>query len=279
MAPPSYSDIGKQARDVFGKGYHFGLVKLEVKSKSASGLEFTAGGNTTTDGGKVSGSLETKMACKDHGLKLTEKWNTDNSVNATVDYEKLMPGLKLTLDGSFQPNTGDKAGKLKTEYKHDRILFNADMGLASSPVVNMSAAVGHGPYALGYQTAFDTGKSALTKHNLALNYAAGDMTLHTTSSDFKVFGGGIYLKNSAQLETGITASSTIGGGSNFAIGCKYALDKDAAVRAKVDTNSQIGLSYQQKLRDGITMTLSSNIDGTKLNQPGHKLGLCLEMEA
>jgi voltage-dependent anion channel protein 2 len=279
MAPPSYSDIGKSARDVFGKGYHFGLVKLEVKSKSASGLEFTAGGNTTTDGGKVSGSLETKMACKDHGLKLTEKWNTDNSVNATVDYEKLMPGLKLTLDGSFQPNTGDKAGKLKTEYKHDRILFNADMGLASSPVVNMSAAVGHGPYALGYQTAFDTGKSALTKHNLALNYAAGDMTLHTTSSDFKVFGGGIYLKNSAQLETGITASSTIGGGSNFAIGCKYALDKDAAVRAKVDTNSQIGLSYQQKLRDGITMTLSSNIDGTKLNQPGHKLGLCLEMEA
>ena len=135
MAPPSYSDIGKSARDVFGKGYHFGLVKLEVKSKSASGLEFTAGGNTTTDGGKVSGSLETKMACKDHGLKLTEKWNTDNSVNATVDYEKLMPGLKLTLDGSFQPNTGDKAGKLKTEYKHDRILFNADMGLASRYII------------------------------------------------------------------------------------------------------------------------------------------------
>ena len=54
-----------------------------------------------------------------------------------------------------------------------------------------------------------------------------------------MFGGGIYLKNSAQLETGITASSTIGGGSNFAIGCKYALDKDAAVRAKVDTNSQV----------------------------------------
>ena len=43
--------------------------------------------------------------------------------------------------------------------------------------------------------------------------------------------------------------------------------------------SQIGLSYQQKLREGITMTLSANIDGTKLNEPGHKLGLCLEMAA
>ena len=42
---------------------------------------------------------------------------------------------------------------------------------------------------------------------------------------------------------------------------------------------QIGLSYQQKVRDGCTVTLSTNLDGTKLNQPGHKLGICLEMEA
>ena len=46
-----------------------------------------------------------------------------------MDYEKLMPGLKLTLDSSFQPNTGDKAGKFKTEYKHEKLIFNADMGL------------------------------------------------------------------------------------------------------------------------------------------------------
>ena len=65
-----------------------------------------------------------------------------------------------------------------------------------------------------------------------------------------MFGGGIYLKNSAQLETGITASSTIGGGSNFAIGCKYALDKDSNIRAKINNSSQVGLGYQQKLRPG-----------------------------
>ena len=125
-------------------------------------------------------------------------------------------------------------------------------------MINLAASLGHGPYALGYQTAFDSGKSALTKHNLALNYNAGDMILHATSSDFKVriadmcsphdgvfihylqsFGGGIYLKNSSQLETGVTCSSAIGGASNFAIGAKFALDKDASVRAKVDTNSQV----------------------------------------
>ena len=30
MAPPKYGDLGKQASDVFGKGYHFGLLKLDV---------------------------------------------------------------------------------------------------------------------------------------------------------------------------------------------------------------------------------------------------------
>jgi len=278
MSPPSYSDIGKQARDVFGKGYHFGLIKLDVKSKTSSGVEFNAGGSTTTDGGKVTGSLETKYKIKEQGLSLTEKWSTDNSLNTTVDYDKLLPGLKLTLDGSFQPNSGDKSGKFKTEYKHEKFLFNADLNLASSPVINMSSSVGHGPYALGYQTAFDSGKSALTKHNLALAYNAGDMILHATATDSKVFGGGVYLKNSPALETGVTVSSS-GGGSTFGIGCKYTLGPDASLRAKVNNGSQVGLSYQQKLRDGITVTMSTNIDGTKLNEPGHKLGLCLEMEA
>jgi len=279
MAPSSYSDIGKQARDVFGKGYHFGLVKLDVKSKSSSGVQINASGSSSTDGSKVSGSLETKYKIAEHGLSLTEKWNTNNSLSTTLDYEKLVPGLKLTLDGSFEPNTGVKAGKFKTEYKHDKLLFNADLNLAANPVVNIASTVGHGPYTLGYQTAFDTGKSALTKHNLALAFASGDMIMHATASDAKVFGGGVYLKNSSSLETGITLSSGSGSGSAFALGCKYTLGPDASIRAKVDNASQVGLSYQQKLRDGITLTMSANVDGKKLNDAGHKLGVAIEMEA
>merc|ERR1711997_35325 len=48
----------------------------------------------------------------------------------------------------------------------EKLVFNSDLNLAKSPVVNIAASLGHGPYALGYQTAFDSGKSALTKHNL-----------------------------------------------------------------------------------------------------------------
>ena len=42
MAPSTYGDLGKSARDVFGKGYHFSLMKLELKTKTASGVEFTS---------------------------------------------------------------------------------------------------------------------------------------------------------------------------------------------------------------------------------------------
>ena len=129
MAPPKYGDLGKQANDVFSKGYHFGLLKLEVKTKTNTGVEFTTGGNSNLETGKVAGNLETKYQVKDLGMTLTEKWTTDNSLNTTVDVvdkvnrniilaEKmrrgifnffpfqLVPGLKVSLDTKFAPGTG-----------------------------------------------------------------------------------------------------------------------------------------------------------------------------
>lgn len=72
-----------------------------------------------------------------------------------------------------------------------------------------------------------------------------------SSDDGQEFGGSIYQKVSPQLETGIQLSWSAGSNNTrFAIGAKYDLDKDASVRAKVNNASQIGLGYQQKLRDG-----------------------------
>ena len=59
------------------------------------------------------------------------------------------------------------------------------------------------------------------------------------NSNYQVYGGDVYLKNSSALETGITGSCAVGGCSTFAISCKYNLDKDAAVWAKVGTESQV----------------------------------------
>ena len=68
MAPPVYADLGKSSRDVFGKGYHFSLLKLECKTKTSNGVEFTTGGSSNLDSGKVVGNLETKYKIAEYGM-------------------------------------------------------------------------------------------------------------------------------------------------------------------------------------------------------------------
>lgn len=99
--------------------------------------------------------------------------------------------------------------------------------------------------------AFDSGKSKLTKNNFALGYSTGDFVIHTNVNDGQVFGGSVYQKVNPQLETGINLGWTsTKNETSFGIGCKYELDKSSSIRAKVNNSSQVGLGYQQKLREG-----------------------------
>lgn len=100
------------------------------------------------------------------------------------------------------------------------------------------------------------------------------------SNDGREFGGSVYQRCNDRLECGVQLSWTSGSNATqIGIGAKYDLDKDACVRAKVNNASHIGLGYQQRLRDGITLTLSSLIDGKNFNAGGHKIGVALELEA
>lgn len=107
MSPPTYGDLGKNARDVFGKGFHFGLLKLDVRTKTDSGVEFASGGFSNQDTGKVFGTLETKYKMKEYGLTFVEKWNTDNTLGADLTVnDKLLKGLTVGYSSTFSPQTG-----------------------------------------------------------------------------------------------------------------------------------------------------------------------------
>ncbi|CAG9774059.1 unnamed protein product [Ceutorhynchus assimilis] len=360
MAPPPYSDLGKQAKDVFGKGYHFGLVKLDVKTKSTSGVEFSTSGSSNQESGKVAGSLETKYKVKDYGLTFTEKWTTDNTLSTELAVQdQVIPGLKLSTALNFAPQTGQKTGNVKAAFVNKQIAVNADSDFTADggllPNLTASAVVGYQGWLAGYQAGFDVNNKKLTKSNFALGFTSGDFTLHSNvncleekgvtfggsiyqqvtpkleygimaqwvnadaeggedadsdnvnlsvglqfqfdkeasiramvdknlqvglGDDGQEFGGSIYQKINPQLETGVSLNWSAGSSNTkFGIGAKYNLDKDAALRFKVNNQSQIGLGYQQRLRDGVTLTLSSLIDGKNFNQGGHKIGLALELEA
>ncbi|XP_013867245.1 voltage-dependent anion-selective channel protein 3, partial [Austrofundulus limnaeus] len=120
--PPTYSDLGKSAKDIFNKGFGYGVLKLDIKTKSQNGVEFATSGSSNTDTGRSGGHLETKYKMSDLGLTFNQKWNTDNTLTTEITMEdQLAKGLKLGLDTSFVPNTGKKSAKLKTGYKRDYI--------------------------------------------------------------------------------------------------------------------------------------------------------------
>lgn len=65
------------------------------------------------------------------------------------------------------------------------------------------------------------------------------------------FGGSIYHKIKPSLEGAINlAWNSSNNVTQFGLGTKYDLDRDVSVRAKINSQLQIGLGYQQKLHGG-----------------------------
>lgn len=48
----------------------YGQYKVEAKTKTSSGVEFTSNGSSSHDSGAFTGSLETKYKWSDHGEQL-----------------------------------------------------------------------------------------------------------------------------------------------------------------------------------------------------------------
>lgn len=279
--PPSYSDLGKAARDLFSKGYNYGFFKLEAKTRTASDIEFTTNANTNHDSGKFLGSLETKYKWKDYGLTVLEKWNTDNILGTEITVEdKLLKGLKLSFDTQFAPQTGKKNGKIKTEYKRDYFHSNVDLDFDfAGPTIHGGWVLGYNGWLGGYQMMFDTSKSKLTKNNFAVGYSNSDLTIHASVQDGAEMQGSVFQKVNSKVEAGAQLVWSGSDSTRFGLAMKYIAHPDASFRVRVHNNAQVGLSYQQKLRPGVTLTLSTLIEGKTFNQGGHKIGLGLDFEA
>ncbi|TRZ22114.1 hypothetical protein HGM15179_005018 [Zosterops borbonicus] len=280
--PPAYADLGKSARDIFTRGYGFGLIKLDLKTRSENGLEFTSSGSANTETSKVSGSLETKYKWVEYGLMFTEKWNTDNTLGTEITLEdQLARGLKLTFDSTFSPNTGKKSAKIKSGYKREHINIGCDMDFdIAGPSIRGALVLGYEGWLAGYQMTFETAKSRVTQSNFAVGYKTDEFQLHTNVNDGTEFGGSIYQKVNDKLETAVNLAWTAGNSNTrFGIAAKYQIDTDASFSAKVNNSSLIGLGYTQTLKPGVKLTLSALLDGKNVNAGGHKLGLGLEFEA
>lgn len=282
MAPPAYGDLGKASKDLFNKHYHFGIVKLDLKSRTPTGVEFTVSGTSNNDTGRVASSLETKYNIKSHGVTLKQKWSTENTLvgEATAE-DYFIRGLKTGLSATFAPQSGKRTGKLTCGYKSLFFNLNSDIDLDyTGPVFNGSGVFGYQGWLAGMKMTFDPTKNKLSKTNFALGYQAPEFHVTGHLDDGQEFDCSIYQRLNSELETGINVAwSSNSSVTKFGLGCHYKLDKDSAIRAKVDSASQIGVGFIHRLRPGVNLTLSVKMDAKNFNQGGHKLGLGFDLES
>ncbi|XP_017853976.1 voltage-dependent anion-selective channel [Drosophila busckii] len=297
MVPPPYVDLGKLARDLFKRGYHPGLWQLDCRTMTNSGIEFFTTGFASQDASKVMGSLQSKYKVEDYGLTLTERWNTDNLLYGEImQREKLAEGLMLALEGKFQPSSGDKSGKFKFGYGKESFHLQGDVEIASSPPINLSLVLAHNEFLAGVGIDFKTSDNDVG-WKAALGWKNESTVLHAETKNADAFLFSVFHKASDKIDAAaeiVKAAGGAGGGGveggeqqeapagggdwTFGVGMIYHLDGDALIRAKVNSNVEIGLGYEQKLREGITMSISTVLEGKNLSDGNHKFGVGLALE-
>jgi voltage-dependent anion channel protein 2 len=279
MTPPSYSDLGKSARDLFNKGFNFGFLKIDsTTSAHSEAVEFKSAASHNIDTGKLFGSLDFKYMIPDYGITLTEKWNTDNTLGTEILCEdKLTKGLKMTLDSTFAPHLGKRTGKIKVEHECDQVHLNTDMSLDVGPIINASAVFGRKGWLVGYQTGYDTQNAKMTSSNIAFGRETSDYAIHTFINDSQEFGGSLYHKVSPKLELAASLGWTAGEEMNrFGLAAKYNVQQDWTLRAKLNNTSQVALSMTHQLNPDLSLTMSTLMNLRQFQEGGHKFGIGFE---
>ncbi|XP_018616436.1 voltage-dependent anion-selective channel protein 2-like [Scleropages formosus] len=279
--PPSYSDLGKSAKEIFSKGCGFGVLRLDVKTKPLIGLELKGSASCHPD--TSTGDMIVEMKCKwsSYEVAFTEKLNADKTIGAEITVkDNIAKGLKIAFDTAFSLSTGMKRGKVKTAYECDCINIRCDVDLGFHvTAVHGAAVVGYNGWLAGCQMTFDTAKSKVAQTNFAVGYESGDFQLHANVKNGSEFGGSIYQKVADNLETAVSLLWTAGSiSTRFGVAAKYQLDSNTSINAKVNNEGLVGLDYSQTLQPGVKLNFSALIDGKSISG-GHRLGLGLELGA
>ncbi|GMT24596.1 hypothetical protein PFISCL1PPCAC_15893 [Pristionchus fissidentatus] len=69
MAPPTFADLGKSAKDLFNKGYNFGFLKIDSTSKAGekNDVEFKVATAHNLASGKLGGNFDVKYKVPQYG--------------------------------------------------------------------------------------------------------------------------------------------------------------------------------------------------------------------
>lgn len=277
MSPPPFADLGKPVRDLFSKGFNFGVLKVDARAKTKSGIDLSSSCSSTIGAGQFVGTVDAKHKIKDYGLTVMGKWKTDNEITTELTLQdKIAEGLKLSADAVFsQAKGGISKGHLKAAYVHENCAVNGEVDLKQN--LTTSLVLGYKGMVGGCQVKFDPQDMQVTSNSVALGFKHGDLLVDGYCNDGQIVGGTCMLSAAPDMDLGLQV--VFGPEKNdFGVGCKYKLEKDTTVKAYVNQSGVVGLGFQQLLRPGLLVSLSARLDVTQIKEGDHKIGLALELE-
>lgn len=274
MAPPKFKDMAKAAEDLFSDDFGASSNKFTFKSKAANGTNIKVEGARVASGA-VSALLETKFTHKPSGVTIKEKWTSKNVVTTELSVkDKGVKGSDATLSANFLPNAGGVSDlKLKTAYTSDKFTSTVDV---SAKNVAVSGVFSYCKWLIGAATTYDMGKGAVGGTKVSVGYKEADLAVTSTiSDDGKVSGSLFHIPSTGyRLESGVQFGWNRGSGAtSFGFAAKYALDKDAYVKAKVNTKMDVALAYVQQVRPGVELALAADVAGNSLSSDQHAVGV------
>ncbi|XP_024537917.1 mitochondrial outer membrane protein porin of 36 kDa-like [Selaginella moellendorffii] len=271
--PGMFGDIGKRTKDLLTRDFTSDQ-KFTVTSSTSSGLTFTSFGNKK--GEQFAGNVNTQF--KTNNMTVDVKVDTESNIHGVITADEIAKGAKTVFTFTIPDN---KCGKIEFQYVHDLFGLATSIGLTSSPVADLSAALGNDVVAVGGELSFDTASGKLSRYSGGIGLTKPDYSAALITAD-----KGDTLKASYCHTVNANTKTTVGAEvshsiskkqNTFTIGALYVLDPLTAVKARLNNHGQVGALLQHEWRPKSTVTLCGEVDTKALNS-SPKIGLAVALK-
>ncbi|VDO03211.1 unnamed protein product [Rodentolepis nana] len=274
MGPPSYSDIGKAARDVLRKNFDLGMKFFSFKSKEGNWEYASRIDNAFRYRNVMYGSIESSLFLKEYGVKIKEKWISKGSISSELSAENhLIEGLTNKIKSVYNINDKKVKFNVKSKYENEYVNGKIDCNFRETlPDVEQSLVFGFQDYLAGIIVNLDSPAKKLRFVDFAFAYSISDFGFHAIITDWaRTFTAGVYQRLSNTLEYAAEATWNRNESTHtWAVGCQYALDngKKHLVKLKLDSHQRVYASLKSQLKKGVKVCVCALFNDSEETQIG-----------
>jgi voltage-dependent anion channel protein 2 len=277
--PLAFREVGKAINVLLGADYPTNGIRLDARSVTSTGVNFSVNGFRDAKTGAISGEMRTRYHDKVHGVVFSEGWNSNNVLSSTIEFfNTLSPGLRLEVSSSYNPTNGTKNARIAADYKKRNMFSRCNIDLFKGPTVNGDFCIHQNGVLIGGDASYNLRDSKLTRYNVGVAYNTPEYSLALQAFEgFNTYAASYFHKIKPELEAGTKATwnKSSAGPVNIEFGTRYILNKDAFVKAKIDMNGRLGLGYTQHLDNGVRVSVGGSFDTQRLGENVHKVGMNL----